>query len=48
LAPPAHERLVDSQLIETSRYHEVDQIVDGLGAMVEARGREDDRRARAP
>ena len=31
LTPPADERLVDSQLIETSRNHEVDQIVDGLG-----------------
>src|SRR3970040_902238 len=46
LAPPGHERVVDPDLVETAGDDEVDKVVDRLRAVVEARRREEDDRAR--
>ena len=44
LAPARDERIVDPDLVEAARDDEVDEVVDRLGAVVEAgRGEEDDR-----
>src|SRR5215218_2103833 len=48
LLPPApNQHIVDTKLIQSSRNNEVEQVVDRLGAVVEARREEQDRRARA-
>src|SRR3972149_4753211 len=46
LAPPGHERVVDPDLVEAARDDEVDEVVDRLRAVVEARRREENDRAR--
>ena len=41
-APPPDERGVDAELVEAARDDEVDEVLDRLGAVVEARRGEED------
>ena len=41
-APPLDELVVDPELVETARDDEVDEVLDGVRAVVEARGGEED------
>src|ERR1051325_7002170 len=48
LPPALAQRIVDTKLIQSARHDEVDEIVHGLGAVVEAGRQKQDRRAGAP
>src|SRR5213082_1941358 len=43
LSPPRHERVLEPDVVENARDDEVDEIVDGPGAVVEAGREEEDR-----
>ena len=46
LTPPLRERVLEPELVERAADDEVDEVVDRLGSVVEARREEEDRRAR--
>src|SRR4051812_48895057 len=48
LAPARHERVLEADVVERPRGDEVDEVVDGLGTVVEAGREEEDRGAGAP
>src|SRR5262249_41704838 len=47
-APPLDERVLESKQIQAAADYEIHEVVHGLGAVVEARRRKEDRRARPP
>src|ERR1051325_2863355 len=48
LPPALAQRIVDTKLIQSAGHDEVDEVVHGLGAVVEAGREKQDRRARTP